>query len=86
LPWDKSFNWPKYNLRSSDALLRCLFITTGIDVDFLLRRKLCTPRLEKILLQIVKEEVRKSLEKSFLNLNEPDYDIRLRKALEKTGK
>jgi len=82
LPWNKSFNWPKYNLRPLDALLRCLFLITGIDVDFLLRRKLCTPRLEKILLQIVKEGVRKSLEKSFLNLNESGYDIRLRSVLE----
>jgi hypothetical protein len=78
LSWNQPFNWPKYNLRPLDTLLRCLFLITGIDVNFLLRQKLCTPSLERILSKIVKEGVRNSIDKNFLNLNELDNNWALK--------
>ncbi|MEM2613850.1 MAG: hypothetical protein QXO15_06425, partial [Nitrososphaerota archaeon] len=79
---DRAFNWPRYYLRPIDALLRCLFLVTGINVDFLLKQKLCTPELEKIFSQIVEKGVRKSLNNSIKRFSDI-MDVRLRTALER---
>ncbi|MEM2100287.1 MAG: hypothetical protein QXP45_02995 [Thermoproteota archaeon] len=80
---DQVFNWPRYYLRPMDTLFRCLFLVTGIDVDFLLKRRLCTPGLEKIL-RIIKEGVRKFISNSIKRSSDIE-DVRLRTALEKLG-